>query len=400
MGTPLPQDLMSRFGVRMFDEQSIIGVPTGFSAFFAGGYGETVYSPDQSTVDITIIRGDERIAPLIPRGMVSRSLGSLAKNARSSKHSEFSRTFPLMEVTGSVSAANLLTPLPGEPRLNSDVTRMFRLRYHAARQHNENYRRVARTCEVLAAQAIMTGKQDAILGTADANLKYDYKRSANLTIQCGTSWKGGTANILADIDGGCIKLRQIGHMTPDMALMGADAIDAFIRDATVQKLADNRRFTYIALGDGAVMPGKFQRFVEGGFIFQGLLRTPQGYQLALFSYPEFYTDNNGNPTAYIAADKVLLASSTSRCDKYFGPPEQLPMTPTRAQFYREYFGFDPNSPMVPPNIKGVSNLACPPEACFCAAYNIGEKAIEIEMQCAPIFVPVQTDAYVVLDTEP
>lgn len=403
MAGPVPQDLFSRFAAGMFDEKEIIGVPTAGCAFFGNpaGNSKTIFSPDANTVDIDIIRGDERVAALVPRGMVSESLGSLVKGARTEQFSSFSRTYPLAQEVGHIVAANLTTRLAGEAAVNSGVTQMMRFRHHAARIHNENMRKLLRLCEVLSWQSLLTGKQDAILGTTNTDLQYDFRRASTQTIQCAVSWAGGLANILADLDAGCLKGRSVGHTSFDMAVFGSTALNSLVKDATVRTVADNRRFTFISLGNGAVMPTKFKRFVDGGMVYQGELRTPNGYQLYLFSYPEIYNAANGAATPYIGADKVLLTSSSARADRYFGPPEQLPMIPQRAQLYREMFGFDPNAPMAPPNVKGGMEQCCPPQACYCQAYVSPDwKRVMIETQCAPIFATTQTDAFVVLDTEP
>lgn len=403
MSTPVPQDLFSRFAAGMFDEKELIGVPTAGCSFFGNpaGNSKTIFSPDANTVDIDIIRGDERIAALVPRGMVSESLGSLVKGGRTEQFSSFSRTYPLAQEVGHIVAANLTTRVAGEPAVNSGFTQMQRFRHHAGRIHNENIRKLLRLCEVLAWQSLMTGKQDAILGTTNTDLQYDFRRVSTNTIQCSTSWAGGSGTILADLDGGCAKLRANGHITPDMAVFGSTSLNSLVKDTNVRAVADNRRFTYISLGNGSVMPSKFQRFVDGGMVYQGELRTPNGYQLYLFSYPEVYTAANGTATAYIGADKVLLTSSSVRADRYFGPPEQLPMIPQRAQLYRELFGFDPAAGMAPPNIKGGMAQCLPPQACFAQAYVSPDwKRVMIETQCAPIFATTQTDGFVVLDTEP
>lgn len=403
MSGPIPQDLFSRFAAGMFDEAATIGVTTAGQAFFgnpAASGSRTIHSPDHNTVDIDIIRGNEKTAALIPRGMVAHTLGSLQKNSRTALHTGFSRSYPLASETGDITAGNLLVRVPGEPAVNSPMTQMMRYRYHLARLHNENIRKIIRLDERLAWQSLMTGKQDAILGTSNTDLQYDFRRNGNLTIQCGVSWAGGAANILADVDNACTKGRQIGHTSLDMMILGSGAMGSFVRDATVQKVADNRRFTFISLGNGAVMPAKYQRFVDCGMVFQGTLRTPLGYELNLFTYPEFYDTDAGVSTPYLAADKVLLCSSTARCDRYFGPPEQLPMIPQRAELYRQMFGFDPSACPMPPKIKAAGGVIAP-EAFYCSGYVSADwKTTTIETQHAPIFATVQTDAFVVLDTEP
>lgn len=401
MATPVPQDLFSRFQVGMFDERKIIGVPTAGQAFF--GRPETgaitSYSPDANQVDIDIIRGDERVAALIPRGGVSRSLGSLQKNLRTEQFSSFSRKFPLAEEEGDVSADNLLNRVAGENPYVA-TTRMDRLRHHAVNIVHESMRRLIRMDEILAWQSIVTGKQDAIIGTANADLKYDFRRHADLTATTGTSWAGGAGAILADIDAGGQKLRSLGHVSPDMLILGDTAINSIIKDTSLRSLADNRRFSFMTMGDGAVMPGKFARFVAGGMTFQGTMRTPLGLELALFTYSEGYTASNGAFTKYIADDKAILCSSGARFDRYFGPPENLPDNPVRNMLYREYFGFDPSQPPMPPKIMAAGGVFAP-EAFYHDAYiSPDQKRLSIRTQHAPIFATTQTDSVYVLDTEP
>ena len=95
--TPVPQDLFSRIMVEMYDEKDIIGVPTVGQAIFGRSENgsKTIFSPDSNLVDIDIVRGNEKTAALVPRGTVSRHLGSLQKNTRIEQGSSFSRKYPL-----------------------------------------------------------------------------------------------------------------------------------------------------------------------------------------------------------------------------------------------------------------------------------------------------------------
>lgn len=401
MSTPASQDLFSRFMAGAFDEKQIVSVSTGFQSFFGRPEtgSETIFSPDSNAVDIDIIRGNERLAALIPRGTISRSLGSLQKNVRSERMSSFSRKYPLSEEEGDITGDILLNRVAGENPYDR-MTRMDRLRYHALKIHHENIRRQVRLFEVLAAQSILTGKQDAILGTTNADLQYDFRRNATHTVTVGTSWAGGSANILADIDAACDKVRANGRSMPDMMLMGSTAINSFIKDTTVQGVADNRRFDFMAVGMNNPVPAKLQRFVDGGFIAQGKLRTPSGYELWLFSYLDIYNDTAGTATKYLPDDKVVIAASGARFDRYFGPPENLPMVPMREALYRDYFGFDPMAAPMPAKMRAASNVI-DPSMFYCDAYISQDwKKISIRTQSAPIFATTMTDAIVVLDTEP
>jgi hypothetical protein len=401
MSTPVPQDIFSRVMTAAYDEKKIIGCSTGFLAFFgnpANG-SETIYSPDANVVDIDIIRGNERIAALIPRGTVSQSLGSLQKNLRSEQFTSFSRKYPLAEEESDITADNLLNRVAGENPYTR-TTRMDRMRHHASKLYHENIRRLIRMDELLATQSILTGKQDAIIGTTNTDLQYDFRRISTNILNTSYSWTGGSAVIMTDIDTCCAKVRATGKMMPDMCVMGSTAINAFVADTTVKALADNRRFDFMQIGMNNPLPPKFQRFVDGGMIPQGKLRTPAGYELYLFTYLEIYTAENGTATKYLADDKMLICSSQARCDRYFGPPEMLPNIPSRDQLYREYFGFDPSVPPMPPNIKAGAGIIMP-QSFYTDAYASPDgKRITIRVQHAPIFVTTQTDAFVVMDVVP
>lgn len=401
MATPVPQDLFSRFMAGAFDEKKMIGVSTGFQAFFGRpeNGAETIFSPNSSIVDIDIIRGNERLAALVPRGNVGRSMGSAQKNLRTEQFSSFSRKYPLVEEEGDITGDILLNRTAGENPYDR-VSRMDRLRYHGLKLHHESIRRQVRLFEVLAAQSVMTGKQDAIFGTTNTDLQYDFRRNTNHIITVGNAWSGVAATILADIDGACAKVRANGKVMPDMAVLGSTAMNSLVKDTTVATLADNRRYSFMQIGPNNPLPAKFQRFVDGGFIPQGVLRTPQGYELYLFTYLDVYTAANGTATKYLADDKVVIAASGARCDRYFGPPENLPMIPMREALYREYFGFDPMALPMPPKMKAAGSVIDPAMFYADAYCSHDWKRITIRCQSAPIFATTMTDAFAVLDTEP
>lgn len=399
MSTPVPQDLLSRFMASAFDEKNLIGVPTGFQAFFGRPEtgAETIFSPDANQVDIDIIRGNERISALIPRGTVSRSLGSLQKNQREEQFSSFSRKYPLGEEEGDITADKLLQRVAGENPYQRQ-SRMDRLRYHGLKIHTESIRKLGRLFEVLAAQSITEGVQDAIVGTTNTDLQYDFRRNTNHIFTVDTSWAGGTANILADIDEACGLIRANGKMMPDMAILGTTAMNSLVTDTTVAAIADNRRFEFIRVGERNPAPAKFQRFIDGGMIPQGSIRTPSGYSLWLFTYLDVYTNASGVATKYLADDKVVVAASQARCDRYFGPPENLPMIPMREQLYREFLGFDPTAPPLPAKLAG---SVIDPAMFYCDAYVSSDwKRLTIRTQVAPIFATTMTDGFVTMDTEP
>lgn len=395
--TPLASDNYSRFMVDVFDERQIIGVPTGFQAFFGRPEtgAKTLFSPDSNLVEIDIIRGNEKISAMIKRGGDGRSVAG-QKNTSEQDYSTFSRVYPLGEEVGDISANQLNYRVAGENPY-APMGKFGRLRQLALNHHYEHMRRFTRMFEVLAAQSVRTGKMDAILGTSNTDLQYDFRRTAGNTITVTNKWDSGSQTIMADIDGGCDQMREKGHINPDMIIIGGESMDAFISDTDVRAVADNRRFELIEVGLGNPVPEKFMRFVNAGFTPRGRLRTPKGYELWIFTYVDGYTNSSGTFTKYMPESEAVIASSSARCDRYFGPSEMMPQDSARIAWYNELLGFSPMNAPVPMNIKDAGR-AIMPEMFYCDAYKgKAEKTISIRTQTAPIFATTMTDAFVTLN---
>ncbi len=396
--SPVAVDSFSRFMVEMFDEKDIISVPTAFQAFFgnpAAG-GQTVFSENSNDVDIDIIRGNERTSALIPRGMISRPLGSLQKNLNVENYSSFSRKYPLAEEEGDITADQILQRVAGENPYQA-MERQSRMRILGLKIHLESIRRIVRMNEILAAQSVIEGIQDAIIGTTNTDLQYDFKRNAALTVTPANTWNSGSQDILGDIDGMCTLLRQHGKMNPNFMGLGTSAMDAFIADTTVAALADNRRFELLEVSTNNPVPPEFARFTEAGWIARGRLRTPAGHVLWMFTMLDVYDNTAGTSTPFMPVDKVIITNVKARADRYFGPPENLPMIGQRIQLYQEFFGFNPESAPMPPNIKSPGGIIMPAMFHSDAYVAPDWKKITVRTQHAPIFATTQTDSFGTLE---
>ncbi len=407
--TPLAADPYSRLMAQAFDERTFIGCPTAFQSWFGRpGFGSTKFSPVASVVDIDIIRGSQRVAALVPRGMISKPLGPSQLNTSATRYTAFSRRFPLALEEGSISADQLEFRGAGEnPYLAPD--HLTRLRGLALEQHQEQVRRMVRLFERLAAQAILTGFQDAILGTANPDFQFDFRRAAThswATAGSGGSWANAASNIMLDIELGCGLIRQDAHVNPDFMLLGATAMAGMLANTALLATSNNFRFNFVNMGSVGLgslagpnsVPAKFQRLIDGGLIFRGTLETPQGFVLSVFTYMDTY-DTNAIPavvTPYMPLVDALIGSSDAICDRYFGPPERLPLTPNELAEMRYLTGIDPSAGMMPPKIAGAGDVVNSNMFYF-DFYKSGRKELIVETQAAPIFSPTMTDAWVTLD---
>ncbi len=393
-------DTYSRVMVEAFDEKSVIGVSRGFQTFFGRveNGSKTVFSPNANVVDIDIMRGNEKTAALIQRNASGRS-NSVANpiNTNEQKYTNFSRAYPLGEEISDIDSEQLNSRVAGENPYAASITKFDRLRILGIQHHEEHIRRFVRMFERLAAQSVILGVQDSILGTANTDLQYDFRRASGNTITVANPWDGGSATIIADIDAGNLQFRTTSKTSPDMMILGSSAMNSFINDSDVQAQADNRRFELIQVSSNNPVPDRFARFVSAGFNARGLLRTPSGYELWLFSYVDGYSTNAGVFTPFMPVDKAVIASSRSRNDRYFGPSNVLPKTQARIQFYQEWFGFSPLAAPMPMNIKDLGATVLPAMFYFDAYMSSNAKTLTQRTQTAPIFATTQTDAFVTLD---
>jgi len=392
--SPSSIDGFTRFMTEAYDERDMIGVSTGGLAFFgrpeAGG-SKTYFSPDALVVDIDIVRGNERLAALVPRGSITTLLGPNQRNTDDVRFSNIARSFPLSVEAGNVNANQILQRIPGEAQSNSGVTKYDRMRSLAMRQINENKKRHIRLFEYLAWQSLLTGKQDSILG--DASTQYDFYRAAGNDITVGTPWDNVNATIMSDIDDLCKQIRIQGKATADMVVIGSEALEAAVENAKLAAIADNRRFELIEINDKMPVPDRFAPFIAGGMIARGRLMTASGYELWVFTYNEIYNDAAGDAQYYMPQDEAFICSSKARADRYFGPSEKLPPSAAKAAWYMERFGIDIVSGPMLPDLKAAPGVIAPGMFYHCAWESDNETTITIESQAAPIFATNQTDGF-------
>jgi hypothetical protein len=390
--TPTVQDQYSRNFIQLFDEANIVGVARLFQAFFSKNNSTTLYSPDSNVFDVDIMRAKETIAALVPRGTISQKLGSTQKDTTSQQYSTFSRSFPLIEEEGSVNAGQLLNRVAGEGP-GARKTRLERMRVLVGREHKEQIRRTIRLCEYLASQSILYGTMPAILGTVNDELIYNWRRNTDHQVTLAESWWVADHDIMADLYAGWVLGRENAHVSYDALLLGNLAMSAFIQSSQVQTLADNRRFQLIEVGSTPV-PAKYNWMLEAGAIARGRLQLPEGPELWLFTYLDGYTDGSGDLVNYMPPPKVLMFWSEAETTRFFGPPERLPNDSQEQAWYREMFGFNMLAPPMPPNIKASPKTIASSMFYFDAMKSVDKKKVVPRLQAAPVFAPIQTDAYV------
>lgn len=395
--SPSAPSVYKRFMTDLFDEKDYVAVPTGFQALFGMPQSETYFEPNELIVDTDIIRANEDLAQMVPRGTYSNKIDPHAQ-AMQERFTTRSMVFPFAEEETTVHASELKRRSAGETpyeRMDS----LTRLRLKAFRAHKEHSRKHIRLFEYLAAQSIQTGKMPAIVGTTDTNLLYDFKRNAAHNYDASAAWLTAGTDIKGDINAGVTLQRKNGHTRGDYIICGANAWKGITQNTALRADADNRDINTFFISMEKTVPQKFQFMIDSGFDWRGQLETLTGRLLQIFTYDEYYTNSSGVATPYIGDNVCVIGATSAKTDRFFGPNERLDYSPQEVAEMQYYLGISPMSQPLPENVMN-PGLLDPRMFNFDAYITPRRDGIVLRTQTAPIFATTQTDAWCAINTAP
>lgn len=270
---------------------------------------EEEYSTEN--VDVDIQTGARRLAPFInPNIGISKQVDRIG-------YSTQSYTAPMVSPKRSISVTDIQKRLPGES-LYSAVSPDARAAQLLGQDLAELDDIIMRTEEWMCAQAAINSAI-AISGD-DVSETITFSRTAALVDAApaasapnglGTSsptstklttartWDQSTADIPTQLQ----QLRRLFQKTigisPTDVVMGADAADYFLKNTAIATLLDSRRMDL-----GLIAP----EIRDGGATYLGSLRASG---VDLWAYDEWYIDANGVEQPMIPANKIVMLSRNS-----------------------------------------------------------------------------------------
>jgi hypothetical protein len=392
-----PQGTLTKILAPFYDESKIQPVTTCWMAFYNHGTdGTRIFSPDDDEIEIDITRAGRKRAKLVKRaGNVGRLLGTNQKNVELGNYTSVSRNYPLSIEEFDIGADKLRKRIPGEPGVDSGRTGQFRLRHWAAKGQRELSVRQVRMMNLLAGQSILEGVMDAFEGATSTD-QYDFYRNSDNSITLGTQWTNASAGTpLDDLDDAIDIAIVNGNAKPDFALMGQSAIRAFNNSDQVTDKADNRTFeSFIAIGPNETAPSKYSYLTQNGWEARGQIHTDKGRSLWVFTTEQIYDTDADVSTPYMPLGKVVLGNTDARCDDYYGPSETFPETPSQFRWYQEMFGTLPS--VTAP--EGTPGGILDPRMFYADAYQNKQRSlVTTRVQSAPLYAPVETDKWVVIE---
>lgn len=393
--TPSAVDGFSRYFARGFDETQIIAVTSVFLAMFSRR--RPIIRTDAEVVDIDIRRGNEKAGKFIVRGTVGEYLANKATGT--GKYSSFTRKFPLSEETFNLTEEQLSDRMHDENPYEN-MSRLERQRALARDAYHQMMQKTIRAWEIAASYSALTGTQPSILSDpTNPDFLLDYNRNSDLieTFLAGEQFDNAAVDPLQVIDDKIQKLINIGKVSGQaggqyIALMGVEAINGLLTNPLIEGQGDNRRLYTIEKNPGMLPPTQISDMIAGGAAYIAKAVTNRGRTVHFLTYDAIYEDDAGDPQFYMTSKSMLLTPITFRADRYFGPPDTLPMTSIDRTYLRETFGLTPQTPLKASAMKAAPGVIVP-QACYTDAFpGAARKNAVLRVQSAPIFATTQTDA--------
>lgn len=247
-------------------------------------------------VDIDIVKGNRKMAAFI-HPMVGGEI------VQAEGYETKSYAPPLINPATISTADQLLERLPGED-MYSGKTPADRAAEKLIDEYNQLNDMTTRREEWMAAQVLTTGQLKVKGKGVDEVI--DFGLTNKITLASTKKWGASAADIWGNLKDWKQQVSRNGFANANMVIMGKAAADAFMADATVAKLLDNRRIEI-----GAIKPEE----MEGGLTYYGHLNLPG---VDIYGYDEVYLDDETGETKPLIPDNVVL------------------MIPSAASFMRAY----------------------------------------------------------------
>jgi hypothetical protein len=279
----------------------VVRIAPPIYTFFRDTFFTNVKTFSTERVDIDLVKGDRRMAAFVHPRAGGEPLSDRGYKTESYKP-------PLINPYDITTADQLMARLPGEDLYNG-LTPAQR----AAQKQTEEYMRlndgVTRREEWMAAQAIVEGNIP-IVGKG-VNEVIDFGFTNKVTLTGDKKWGGSKSEIAQNLRDWKHRVSVNGFSNVDMAVMGWDALNAFLNDLDIRSRLDTKNYGYGAIN---------VRELPNGLTFYGHLNDPA---LDIYCYDEHFLDDWSDPSKpetkpLVPTNKVILINHAPSFMRAYG----------------------------------------------------------------------------------
>jgi len=261
---------------------------------------------DTETVDIDIVKGDERLAPFVAPVIEGKVMQSHATQTRTYKPAYVKPKWATSASEIIAKRADGAAPYGGP---SPEERAMLKLAEEIAAAENTIRRRE----EWMAAQALATGvipvKGEGVDYVIDMGMSSTHKIALS-----GTAlWSDAGSDPLGDIVGWVDLVADDGDVNADVLILGAKAADALLKNEKIQKMFDVRNYALGTINPVLTRPGA---------TWMGTIRA-SGVGIDVYRYTGSYRDENGVRRRMIADNAAILTSTMADFRRNYGAIQDL-----------------------------------------------------------------------------
>jgi hypothetical protein len=302
--------------VALTEALSKIAAPQSFVLDAVFGRIET--HPTQA-IDIDISIGNKLLAPFVSPvegGIVVKKLGREVHSIKC----------PRIRLKTPLSAQDLLLGrAPGTDIYIVGGGNVTNARNQKIALEQQNLKdRITRRKEWMACQAL-AGKITVDQDNYAFEIDYQLPGAHKPTLAGANKWSDSSANPIKDIRAWKTLINQASGLNADLAICGANVVDALLENAMVQKLLDNRQ---VSVGNLAITNTNFIGTIAG---------------VQIYEYSAMYDDDSGTSQYLIPGNAFVLVSRQARLVLHYGAILDLQSTVQGPYFSKMWEDNDPST---------------------------------------------------------
>lgn len=291
-------------------------------------FGRTETS-NSEYIDIDIVKGKRKLAPFVSPLKEGKVVERLGFETASYKP-------PYIKPKKITTANDVLSRLPGEAIYGGTTTPADRAAQMLAKDLAELDEMITRREEWMAAQILDTGAVHCVGDGIDQNVDFLMDATHKVTLSGANLWSATTSKPLDNLKTWKRLAAKDSGLVPNIIVLGSDAADAFLAHASVSNKLDYRRVDMGQI-DPTALPN--------GATYIGFIKL-DGLNCDLYTYEEYYTDENGVTQPMIPVNKVWMGNTNARLVKHYGAIQDLKSLVAVPRFPKSWEVEDPSARFV------------------------------------------------------
>lgn len=289
--------------------------------FLLDTFFPTISQSDTETVDIDIIKGKRKLAPFVAPMHEGKVIANEGFNTLTFKP-------PYIKAKKITTATDLLKRGPGNTIYQNELSPMQKAAQKVGADLRELQETITRREEWMAAQALTTGKIHVIGEGVNQEIDFHMPKDHKVELPAGKKWSDPNSDPVSDLRRWQTKVVQDSGLVPRIAVLGTQALNALLEHKKVQKVLDNLRMSL-----GHIDP----KALPNGAKYWGAID-----DVELYSYNEWYLDDNGIEQPMILENMIILGSENARTARHYGAIHDLDATAAVRYYPKSWPEQDPS----------------------------------------------------------